>query len=130
MKKLITALAAIVLLATTSYADIDISWTLNDPDNVATSITLLYVQDTGQTDAELINSSGFTSVPLNLADTTYRLTGLADDTDYCIYINVTSPNSSFDSDIYCLKHGAAREVIDIQSEVGCSITINVVNAPR
>jgi len=125
MKKLITALAIVCLMATTSWADFNISWSTNDPGGIATNLSLFYVEYTGQGNADLLAGTGFTEVPLQVSDTSYSLTGLSDGAEYCIYMRIISANSSFDTDVFKLSNPTPRQVINVPVQEECSIIINI-----
>jgi hypothetical protein len=102
MKKLLTALGLVILLSFPAFAaELYVAWTVNDPDNVATEQNLYYRQDPGvAADADLLAGVGFTKVPLVLTDRTYTIASLQEGTAYCVYLDISSPNSIFKTDVY------------------------------
>ena len=112
MKKLIIVILLSLFLAMPVFAaDLYVAWTVNDPIGVATEQNLYYREDPGPSgDAELLAGTGFVKVPLNLADREFTVTGLLDDTSYCLYLDIVSPNSVFETDVYGATARPARIV--------------------
>ena len=115
MKKLLMILA-IIICASFAQADILTTWTVNDPGATMTAQSVFYREDPGATgDQALLDGTGFTEIPLQLADRQYQFTTLTEGVSYCFYWQAVSAGPSyFKSDVLCGTNAPARQIQRIQ----------------